>query len=58
MFIVTGHGICDYKTKSVSLPMATDNAKLIAKQCITLAKSFSIAPEDYRGVSNIILIII
>lgn len=37
-------------TKSVTLPLATDSASIIAKHCISMATGFNVAPDDYRGV--------
>ncbi|KAI9145826.1 hypothetical protein BKA69DRAFT_1045779 [Paraphysoderma sedebokerense] len=45
-----GHGICDSLSKSVNLFVATDDSKLIAKECISMLKSMKIPPVDLRGI--------
>lgn len=45
-----GHGVCDNLAKSVTLPVATQDVRVIAKECITLVKAMHITPSDFRGV--------
>ena len=51
-FDVAGHGVCDNLAKSVTLPVATQEVRVIAKQCITLVRGMRITPSDFRGVGN------
>ncbi|KAI0238331.1 DNA repair protein REV1 [Lamellibrachia satsuma] len=45
-----GHGVCDNLAKSVTLPVATQDVRVIAKECITLVKAMHITPSDFRGM--------
>jgi len=44
--------VCDNLAKSVTLPVATQEVRVIAKQCITLVRGMRITPSDFRGVGN------
>ena len=52
-FPPTGHGICNNLSKSVSLPLATDDAKIVGKEVVTILRQQRAAPEDLRGVSSL-----
>eukprot|EP00794_Sanderia_malayensis_P015420 gene15420-16993_t len=45
-----GHGICDNISKSSSIPMATDDKSIIAKECIMHLKNLAVAASDIRGM--------
>lgn len=45
-----GHGICNNLSKSVSLPLATDDAKIVGKEVVTILRQQRAAPEDLRGI--------
>ncbi|XP_046370490.2 DNA repair protein REV1-like [Haliotis rufescens] len=45
-----GHGICTNVSKSSSLPMATDDGKVIAKECIAMMRALKAPPADLRGI--------
>jgi len=45
-----GHGKCDTYNKSIQLGVATNDAAVIAKEAITMLKSFGISPGELRGI--------
>nr|POF27658.1 dna repair protein rev1 [Quercus suber] len=45
-----GHGKCDTFNKSTQLGIATNEAKVIAKEAIAMMKSFGISPGELRGI--------
>ncbi|XP_052820152.1 DNA repair protein REV1-like [Mya arenaria] len=45
-----GHGICNNFSKSVTLPMATDEARIVGRETISLLKQHKVAPDDLRGI--------
>ncbi|XP_067658458.1 DNA repair protein REV1-like [Haliotis asinina] len=45
-----GHGICNNVSKSSSLPMATDDGKVIAKECIAMMRAMKANTADLRGI--------
>ncbi len=45
-----GHGICDNFSKSTSIPVATDDQNIIAKECVVLLKGLCITASDIRGM--------
>ena len=45
-----GHGVCDNIAKSVTLPLATDEPKVIAKECLSIVRPLKIPAEDFRGI--------
>ncbi|KAL3841317.1 hypothetical protein ACJMK2_019479 [Sinanodonta woodiana] len=45
-----GHGICNNISKSVTLPMATDDAKVIGKECVAILRQQKAQAADIRGV--------
>ncbi|KAL4221825.1 deoxycytidyl transferase [Mactra antiquata] len=45
-----GHGICNNFSKSVSLPMATDESRIVAKETIGLLRQHRVEVEDLRGI--------
>ncbi|XP_064611055.1 DNA repair protein REV1-like [Liolophura sinensis] len=45
-----GHGICNQITKSATLPLATDNTQIIAKEVITILKGLKVSAADIRGI--------
>ena len=53
LYLFIGHGICKNLSKSVSLPLATDDARLVGKECITILHQLRAVPEDLRGVKYI-----
>jgi DNA repair protein REV1 len=48
----SGHGICNNFSKSVTLPLATDDTKIVAKETIGLLRSHKVDASDLRGVNN------
>jgi len=54
--LFAGHGVCDSLCKSSTLPMATDNADIIAQECCSLLRQIKVDPEDLRGVKPVQLI--
>lgn len=51
--LFAGHGICDSLCKSSTLPVATDNADIIAQECCSLLRQIKVDPEDLRGVKPV-----
>ena len=51
----SGHGIVDNHAKSYTLPIATNEATIIAKHSMLLLKGMKIEITDYRGVRIIYL---
>ncbi|OWF54110.1 DNA repair protein REV1-like isoform X2 [Mizuhopecten yessoensis] len=45
-----GHGICNNLSKSVTLPMATDDAKVISKECLGILHNMKVKASDLRGI--------
>ncbi|XP_053379296.1 DNA repair protein REV1-like [Mercenaria mercenaria] len=45
-----GHGICNNFSKSVTLPMATDDSRIVAKETIGLLRSHKVDAGDLRGI--------
>lgn len=45
-----GHGLCNHLSKSSTLPLATDDPKIIAKECLTILKHQHLNVQDLRGV--------
>lgn len=45
-----GHGKCDVFNKSKALGVATYDPAVLAKEAITMLKSFSISPGELRGI--------
>lgn len=45
-----GHGICNNLSKSVTLPVATDDPKIVARETISLLRQQKAPPEDLRGI--------
>ncbi|KAK3580894.1 hypothetical protein CHS0354_008176 [Potamilus streckersoni] len=45
-----GHGVCNNISKSVTLPMATDDAKVIGKECVAILRQQKAQAADFRGV--------
>eukprot|EP00112_Aurelia_sp_Birch-Aquarium-sp1_P007254 Seg179.3 transcript_id=Seg179.3/GoldUCD/mRNA.D3Y31 product="DNA repair protein REV1" protein_id=Seg179.3/GoldUCD/D3Y31 len=45
-----GHGICDNISKSATVPQPTDDAKVIAKESVSLLQQLKVMASDIRGV--------
>ncbi|CAG2235935.1 REV1 [Mytilus edulis] len=45
-----GHGLCNHISKSSTLPLATDDPKIIAKECLTILRNQHLKVQDLRGV--------
>ncbi|KAJ8304491.1 hypothetical protein KUTeg_018074 [Tegillarca granosa] len=45
-----GHGICNNTSKSVMLPIATDDSKIISRECITILRNLKVKATDLRGI--------
>ncbi|XP_052102079.1 DNA repair protein REV1-like isoform X1 [Mytilus californianus] len=45
-----GHGLCNHISKSSTLPLATDDPKIIAKECLTILRNQHLNVQDLRGV--------
>lgn len=45
-----GHGRCDTYNKSMQLGVSTNDTAVIAKEAITMLKSFGISPGELRGI--------
>ncbi|XP_060082771.1 DNA repair protein REV1-like [Ylistrum balloti] len=45
-----GHGICNNLSKSVTLPMATDDPKVICRECIGILNHMKVKASDLRGI--------
>ena len=45
-----GHGICDSVSKTQTLPLPTDDASIISKNCWSLLRSLNVPPSDIRGI--------
>lgn len=45
-----GHGICDNISKSATVPQPTDDAKVIAKESVSLLQQLKVIASDIRGV--------
>ena len=45
-----GCGRCDNISRSTSINSFTDNASIIAKECISMLKQLSVAASDIRGM--------
>lgn len=54
-FNFLGHGICNNFSKSVTLPMATDDAKIVCRETMSLLKQLKAAAEDLRGVGLLLI---
>lgn len=48
--LFSGHGLCNNISKSSTLPLATDDSKIIAKECITILKHQRLKVQDLRGI--------
>lgn len=47
---ISGHGLCNHISKSSTLPLATDDPKIIAKECLTILRNQHLKVQDLRGV--------
>ncbi|RKF71231.1 DNA repair protein REV1 [Golovinomyces cichoracearum] len=45
-----GHGICDTFNKSVLFGVATNNSEIIAREAISMLRSYRFSPGDLRGL--------
>ena len=45
-----GHGICNNLSKSTTLPVATDDARMLGKEAVELLKAMKANAADLRGV--------
>ena len=45
-----GHGICDSVSKTQTLPLPTDDASIISKNCWSLLRSLNVPPSDIQGI--------
>lgn len=45
-----GHGVCDYITKSASLPMYISQASQIFKEVISIVNKLNVDPVELRGI--------
>ncbi|XP_069136665.1 DNA repair protein REV1-like [Argopecten irradians] len=45
-----GHGICNNLSKSVTLPMATDDPNIISRECIGILHAMKVKASDLRGI--------
>ncbi|XP_068083835.1 DNA repair protein Rev1 isoform X2 [Anabrus simplex] len=45
-----GHGVCDHITRSSTLPSATSDASIIAREVLALEHQLNVTPSDLRGM--------
>ena len=50
-----GHGICDNVVKSATLTGATDDARVISRECVQLLGALSVPAADIRGVTVVVV---